>query len=152
MQYQEPDDESIQPTEQESKISQEKGGALVPIRSQSPLESLDVLISREKSPEELKKLLELKEIALKQQFEQNQIEELKDKQSDERLGKRNKKRTITIASSVTIAIGLGIMYSPSFQFVGIVILFLGVATLLNIPFDDLIEFIEKMSRIFSPKS
>ena len=139
MQDREPEDESIQPIEQELEVSQEEGGVLVSARGQSPVESLDVLISNEKSPEELKKLLELRAIALEQQLTQNQIK---------------KKRTITIASSVTIAIGLGIMYSPSsqFVFVGIVILFLGVATLLNIPFDEFIKFIEKMLRIFPPKS
>lgn len=160
MQDREPEEELIQQTEQELKISGEEGRALVPARSQSPIESLNVLISREESTQELKKLLELKEIALKQQLEQNQIQELKDRQSDERLRQRQKERTITIASSVTIVIGLGIMYSPSSQLVGTFILLLGLATILRIPFDELndefIKFVDKISqkisKILPPKS
>jgi hypothetical protein len=158
MQYQDPDDELIEKTKQSLPISQEEGGAIVP-SPPSPLESLDVLIAEEQSVEKIRDLLALKDIALRQKWQEKQIEEIQKQQNYERLTQDKKERTITIASSATIAIGLGIMYSSS-PLVGTFVLLLGLATLLRIPFDELydefLEFFDKiyerLTMLFPPKS
>jgi hypothetical protein len=158
MQYQDPDDELIETTKQNLPISQEEGGAIVP-SPPSPLESLDALIAEEQSVEKIRDLLVLKDIALRQKWQEKQIEEIQRQQNYERLTQDKKERTITIASSATIAIGLGIIYSAS-PLVGTFVLLLGLATLLRIPFDELydefLEFFDKiyerLSTLFPPKS
>ncbi|MBE9005951.1 hypothetical protein IQ259_13055 [Fortiea sp. LEGE XX443] len=159
MQYQEPGDEQVNKDKPELEIVPESGGALVSSSPPSALERLNQLISQKQSLDEIRELLELKEIALKQQWQQNQIEEIKKRQNYERLTQTRKEITITVTSSVTGAIGLGIMYS-SYPLVGTFVLLLGLATLLRIPFDQLsnefLEFIDKVSdkftSIFHPKS
>lgn len=159
MQYQEPGDDQVDKNRQELRISPESGGSLVPSSPQSALESLDELIAQRQSIDEIRELLELREVVLKQQWQQNQIEEVKKQQNYERLAQTRKERSITIASSVTVAIGLGVMYTSS-PLVGTFVLLLGLATLLRIPFDQLydefLEFIDKvydkLTSIFPPKS
>jgi Flp pilus assembly protein TadB len=120
---------------------------------------LDGLIAKEQSAEKIRELLELRDIALRQKWQERRIEEAQKQQEYERLTQDKKERTITIASSGTIAIGLGIMYSTS-PLVGTFVLLLGLATLLRIPFDELydnfLEFFDKiyerLSSIFPPKS
>ncbi|MBN8563089.1 MAG: hypothetical protein J0L70_21365 [Leptolyngbya sp. UWPOB_LEPTO1] len=157
MQYQDPDDRPIENLKEKLPIVQEEAGAIVPL-SPSPLSSLDVLIAQERSAEKIRELLELKDIALRQKWQEKQMEEAQRQQEYERLTQDKKERTITIASSGTIAIGLGIMYSTSLL-VGTFVLLLGLATLLRIPFDELYdEFLEfsdkiyeRLSSIFPPK-
>ncbi len=158
MQYQDPDDRSIEDFKENLPIVQEEVGAIVPLPP-SPLASLDGLIAKEQSAEKIRELLELKDIALRQKWQERQIEEVQKQQQYERLTQDKKERTITVASSGTIAIGLGIMYSTS-PLVGTFVLLLGLATLLRIPFDELydnfLEFFDKiyerLSSIFPPKS
>jgi len=147
MQYQDPDDELIEKTKQSLSVSQEEGGAIIP-SPPSPLESLDALIAEEQSVEKIRDLLALKDIALRQKWQEKQIEEIQRQQDYERLTQDKKERTITIASSAAIAIGLGIMYSAS-PLVGTFVLLLGLATLLRIPFDELYdEFLEFFDKIY----
>lgn len=147
MQYQDPDDELIEKTKQSLSVSQEEGGAIIP-SPPSPLESLDALIAEDQSVEKIRDLLALKDIALRQKWQEKQIEEIQRQQDYERLTQDKKERTITIASSAAIAIGLGIMYSAS-PLVGTFVLLLGLATLLRIPFDELYdEFLEFFDKIY----
>jgi hypothetical protein len=158
MQYQNPEDRPIEEINLNLPISQEEGGAIVP-SPPSPLQSLDALIAGEQSVEKIRDLLELKDIALRQKWQEQQIEEAQKQQDYERSTQDKKERTITIASSGTIVTGLGIMYLTS-PLVGTFVLLLGLATLLRIPFDELydefLEFFDKiyerLSTVFPPKS
>lgn len=145
-------------TKQNLPISQEEGGAIVP-SPPSPLESLDALIAQEESVEKIREFLVLKDIALRQKWQETQIEATQKQQDYERLTQDKTERTVTVASSATIAIGIGIMYS-AFPLVGTFVLLLGLATLLRIPFnelyDEFLEFFDKiyerLSTLFPPNS
>lgn len=151
MQYQDSGEEPIAKARQSLPISQESGGAMV-FSPPSALQSLDSLISKEQSPDKIKEILILKDIALKQQWQENQILESKKQQDYERRSRDQKEKTITITSSGTVIIGLIMMYSLS-PLVGTFVLLLGLATLLRIPFDDLydkfLEFFDKIHERFS---
>jgi hypothetical protein len=128
--------------------SEQTGEALVP---QSPLKSLDRLIATEQNSAKIRELLALKDIVLRQQWQENQIQEIKEQRNYDRFAKKNQERTTTIASSLIILISLGMIYIPSsYQSIGIFILVMAISALLRVPFNDVFEdlfrFIGKFSK------
>lgn len=158
MQYQEPDEDLINQKKQTLPIKSKQAGEITSAPP-SVLESLDNLISEETSDEKIRRLLELKDIALRQERQQGQIEEVRQQSAYQRSAQDRKERTLTVASSITVTIGIGIMYTSS-PLVGTFVLLLGLARLLRIPFNELysefFDFVEeiygKLSSIFPPRS
>ncbi|BAY95772.1 hypothetical protein IQ278_36200 [Tolypothrix sp. LEGE 11397] len=147
MEDQAPENDKIEKIKQELQIFQERGGSIIPLKSQPPLDSLDKLIAKEDSPDKIRELLALRETILRQQLQQNQIEQINKQQDYELVSQKNKERTINAGSLLAVMIGLGLIYSAS-PLVGTFILLLGLATLLRIPFDELsnnfLDFFEKL--------